>query len=135
MRPCWCLWAELPPMAMVMPVICAASRYHVGVCGPDYHMETWPWGCLWSVLTPEMMPMSMAHAVNKTMCKSPSVLLLTIKGKQVSFTMASMTSDSQLRHTEGFCANLSPATPHTHKKKQSRQETIEERSEKLGWRC
>jgi hypothetical protein len=93
----WCLWS-IPPKAMGMSTVCAATWSHVNVHGLCCSQK--PCGHPWSLLS------------------------LTVKGKHASFAMVAMIADSQLRmrDTEGFGDYPHPP------KKQPRQEATEENS-------
>lgn len=117
-RPCWSFLPAEATMRFTvctspedcvtiqMGTVCAPSRGHVVVHGLCYHRRVcW---CLWSVLLPEAMLISMVLAegcvdvrgpcCQQKLCGSPwSMLPLTLKGKQASFVVVSMTADSQLR--------------------------------------
>lgn len=126
---CWCSWSFLPAEAtkrcmvcaaegcvdIQMCMVCAPSRGHVDVHGLCYHRRLcW---CLWFVLLPETMLMSMVLAeglvdvrgprCQQKLCGSPwSLLPLTLKGKQASFVVVSVTTDSQLKKKIKKKANI-----------------------------
>lgn len=118
---CWCLWPVLPPKARWMSTLCALDWIHVDVCGLCCRWV--PCQRVWPELSSETTLMSVACAEAEGhvdvcglyCCQKPrgspwSLLPLTIKGKEASFAVVLMITDSQLRmgDTEGLWENLSP---------------------------
>lgn len=132
LTPCWCLWPMLLPETILMPSNCIASWIHDdGHVASGSHLDIYhqccnwgPWRYPWSGLWPRTVLMSMGLDCHKRPCwglwsilqdhrcchQKPcgipwSMLPLTAKGKEASFEVGSMTTDSQLRmrDTESFC--------------------------------
>lgn len=106
-------WSIPQPEAMLMFMGCAASRGHTDVSGLRCHVR--PWWCSWSRLPPRALSglwsyWSWGHVrglcCHQKTCGSPwSVVSLTIKRKETSFALISMTTDTQWerRKWKAFC--------------------------------
>lgn len=115
-RPCWYQSSVLSLKAMRMSVIFADTRNYMNVCWSCYHQR--PCYCPWFVLPRAMMLSVVVHAdagnhvdfydLNccQKLWESPwSMMLLIVEDKEDSFSVASITANSQLRagDIEGFC--------------------------------
>lgn len=77
------------PEVMLMSLVCAAAESYDAVRG----------SCPRSALPPETVWISVVHAITRSHAevREWQVLWLTVKGKEASFAVASMTADSPWR--------------------------------------
>lgn len=99
-RPCWYLWSMLLLRDMLI------FMGHVdSICGPYYHWKPWGCSCSGAATWIHTDVHGLAIAKDHVEVHAPwSMLLLTIKGKEVSSVVVLMTVDSPVRtnYVEGF---------------------------------